>query len=242
MAEEKKTPPPPPTIRAFIAGQSGAGKSTRAESMYLKKFPRRLLLDMTGEHDDRSDCVVYTVHDLAHALRNYSHRGKWTIGMSFGPDEVKSLVHYLCPVPDLRKSPIRMIGGAVLLVDEVDLIAPPRTSSEEIRTLYRRSRHIGLSVISTTQRPANVSREVTAQSQQMVALALSEPADREYMISAMRMTRTQVIQWESWTLRHPHGGMWRNLVSGEVLWLPDSGPPQIRGPGVEQISLADPAS
>lgn len=213
----------PPTIRAFLAGNSGSGKSQRAWTLYLARFPRRLLVDLTGEWEDRADAVALDVPGAVDAIRQLAPRGKWTVAVALDASELPELVDWLMPIPNLRASPILAMGGAVLLADEVDLLAAPGTASEAVRTLFRRSRHVGLSVIATSQRPANVSREVSAQSTHALALALSEPRDVDYMVDLMRWDRSGLDRWRQWTYRHRHGAVWRDLRTGQELYLPDAG-------------------
>lgn len=211
----------PATLRVFIAGSSGSGKSTAAWRFYLQMFPRRILLDFTGEWSQHADAVVFDVQELSMQMRKLAPRGKWTISAALdGDDQLEELVDYLIPVPHLEKSPIRQLGGAVLLVDEVDLIAPPRSMRQEVRTLWRRSRHVGLSIVATTQRPEAVSREVSAQSQQVMCLQLVEPAALEYMADLMRVDLSGLPAW--WRT-NPHGGLWRDVMTGRSLWLSEDG-------------------
>jgi hypothetical protein len=220
----------PPTVRVFIAGMSGSGKSVLAWRLYLSRFPRRILLDQTGEWSDPNrypkgypgpDIVVATVPELSWALHKYAPTGKWTIVVELGLDEMGELVDYLIPMPRLELSPIARCHGAVILVDEVDLVAPPRSLKQEIRTLYRRSRHVGLSIVSTTQRPEAVSREVSAQSGQVISLALVEPTAIDYMEDITG--RELAAGLPAWTRRHPHGGLWWERATGRTLWLGEAG-------------------
>lgn len=210
----------PATVRVFIAGASGSGKSTAAWRHYLERFPRRLLLDFTGEWDSHADALVGDVWELSQALRKLAPRGQWTISAALDDGQLVELVDYLIPVPHLEESPIRLMHGAVVLVDEVDLIAPPRSVREEVRTLWRRSRHVGLSIVATTQRPEAVSREVSSQSHQALCLQLVEPAALDYMADLMRCDLSGLPDW--WR-RHPHGGLWRDLRVGRSLWLTETG-------------------
>jgi len=198
--------------------------------MYLSRFPRRILLDQTGEWSDPPrypmgyggpDVIVASVPELSWAIHKYAPTGKWTIVLELGLDELPELVEYLIPVPRLELSPIYQCHGAVLLLDEVDLVAPPRSLREEVRTLYRRSRHVGLSIISTTQRPEAVSREVSAQSGQIVSFALVEPAAIDYMEDITG--RELASGLPAWTRQHPHGGVWWERQTGRTLWLAESG-------------------
>jgi hypothetical protein len=220
MTDRASYTKPPETVRVFIAGVSGSGKSTAAWTLYLSRYPRRILLDQTGEWADRADHVVTSVPELSWAIKKLAPKGRWTISVETDLDALPELVTYLIPMPDISRSPIRTVGGAVLLVDEVDLIAPPQTARQEVRTLFRRSRHAGLSIVATTQRPENVSREVSAQSQQVLCLHLVEPRGLVYMADLMQTDLTALAQW---TKKHPHGGLWYEVRTGRRLWLTESG-------------------
>jgi hypothetical protein len=220
--------------------------------MYLSRYPRRILIDQTGEWSDPSryprapgrpgfpgaDVIVQTVPELSWALHKYAPQGRWTIVCELDLDDLPELVDYLIPVPNLSSSPIYACHGAVLLADEVDLIAPPRSLRQEVRTLYRRSRHVGLSIVSTTQRPEAVSREVSAQSSQVLCLALAEPSAYDYMGALMGMEIEQYL--EGWTRRHPHGGLWLNRETGVKRWVTEAGtlvePAPVRVAGTAQVA------
>lgn len=219
----------PETVRAFIAGASGSGKTTAAWHHYIEKYPRRILLDFTGEWDDRADVCVSSVWELSHAIRRLAPRARWTISVAIDDEELTPLVDYLIPLPEPHRSPIRAVHGAVLSVDEVDMIAPAHKSIREIRTLWRRSRHVGLSIVATTQRPEAVSREVTSQSQHALCLQLVEPSALKYMSEMMRCDLSQLPEW--WRT-NPHGGLWKNVWTGQTLWLNELG--QFQTPSAEE--------
>jgi hypothetical protein len=212
-------PKPPETLRVFIAGVSGSGKSTAAWHLYLAKYPRRLLLDQTGEWAERADAVVETVPQLSWALKRMARTGRWTVAISADLDVLPELVDYLIPVPDIARSPVLLSHGAVLLMDEVDLVAPPATARQEVRTLFRRSRHAGLSVVATTQRPENVSREVSAQAQHVLCLQLAEPRAYDYM---SRLMQTELAGLPTWVTTHRHGGLWFDTRTRRRLWMTDA--------------------
>lgn len=229
---------PAPSVRAFITGNSGRGKTTLSNRLYLAKMPRVIILDMTGEWEGKVDASTYSLAELVQVVRNLAReRGRWRVALALDPNELEALVQWLVPVPEVKRSPILSVGGAALLVDEVDLLAPPGTASTPIRTLYRRSRHVGLTVVSTTQRPANVSREVSAQSNHAVALTLNENRDVEYISRLMRWDIAAADRWRQWTRRHPHGGVFRDLQSGRQLWIAEDGRTTTEGPPTHQPSL-----
>ena len=228
---------PPPTVRAFLAGASGSGKSRGAWPHYLSRFPRRLLIDPMGEWErptewgyPGADAVVYSTGELEAALRKLASRGRWTIAIGIGQEEFAELVPFLIPLSGdeamdangggITRSPIYRCGGAVLLNDEVDLVAPPRGLKVEVRTLYRRSRHAGLSLVSTTQRPEAVSREVSAQSHHVLCLHLIEPNARAYM---QNLLGVDLAPLDRWCQTHPHGGLWKDVKTGTIRWLTERG-------------------
>ena len=170
------------------------------------------------------------MRECSQALRQLAPRGRWTIVANL--EDVEELVAYLAPASELAASPVALCGGAVLLVDEVDIVAPPKTSRSEVRMLWRRSRHLGLSIVATTQRPENCNREVTSQSPQVVCLQLVEPAAYDYMSQIMRVGLTPLQQW---VRHHPHGGLWVETRTGEQRWLSEAGHwlrPAVPLPGV----------
>jgi hypothetical protein len=216
-----------PTQRIFIAGASGSGKTTGAWRWYLSRMNRRIVIDQLGEWTEFADATVHTLPEFVQVVREYHHKPKWTITYSAGDDRFYDLVRWLVPTPDVSTSPVLALGGAAMLVDEVDLVAGQHNASPEIRTFYRRSRHVGLTILSATQRPANVSREVSAQSTHIMAYRLTEPRDRDYMADVMRWDSLALDRWLYWTGRHPHGAAWKEVATGRVLWLPESGEPVV---------------
>lgn len=212
------------SIRAFLPGNSGSGKSYRAWNIYLAPTPRRLIIDNIGEWSSKADSVALTVGESVDAIRYLAKtRGSWTVTLQLDRDDLAELVDWLIPLPDVSKSPILTLGGASMLIDECDLLMPSGQAPEHGRTLYRRSRHVGLSVISTTTRAANVSREVTAQCTHLVALAMQEPADVDFVAKWARWTPELRQRYYHWTTKYPQGALWQQTRTGQRLWLPQSG-------------------
>lgn len=211
--------------RVFITGLSGSGKTTGAWNLYLRHAPRVLIVDQVGEWNGRVLETANTLPELYAAIIDARKQKRWTISYSNMDNRLHDLIRWLLPLPNVDRSPVLAMGGIVLLLDEVDLIAPTGGAPEVIRNLYRRSRHVRLSIVSVTQRPANVLREVSAQSTQVLAYRLTEPRDLDYLADLMRWDHQQVGQFVRWTRQHQHGAVWRDLVSGSTLWIPDRGKP-----------------
>jgi len=217
----RELPPPPPTLRVFVAGCSGSGKTTWAWRLFVARFPRRLVWDVTGEWTGRADVEAHDVASLHGALAGVARRGRWTIRLTADLGELAGVARYLVPVPDVSRSPVRALGGAVLLADEADLWAPPGGLAEGVRTLWRRSRHAGLSIVACTQRPEAVSREVSAQSRYVLVLRQVEPRAYDYLGRLLGCDLRPGLL--AWTEREPHGGVLADLWTRRYYWLSDAG-------------------
>lgn len=213
--------PPPPSRRVFLAGISGAGKSTAAWRIWLAPVPRRLLIDYTGEWGRHADVTTYTPGATVDAIRRLAPSGHWTVAAALDPDDdLPELIDWMIPLPDLARSPIRALGGVTMLIDEIDVAAPPGTMRKHIRTAWRRSRHVGLSIIAATQRPEAVSREVSSQSQDVLAMMVVERAAFEYLKSVCQIEPAAL---RAWTAKHPHGGLYLNRTTGQRAALTEQG-------------------
>lgn len=213
------------SARVFIAGISGSGKTTGAWTWYLSKAPRVLIVDQVGEWTGRVYETANTLPELFAAINSARKEKKWVVSYSNMDNRLHDLIRWLLPLPNVDRSPVLAMGGMVLMLDEVDLIAPTGGAPEVIRNLYRRSRHVSLSIVSATQRPANVLREVSAQSTQVLVYRLTEPRDRDYIADLLRWDSRQLGEYVRWTQRYPHGAIWRDLQTGQTLWVPDRGRP-----------------
>lgn len=146
------------------------------------------MVDNTGEWEGGSSIgrELYGVADVADALATLARerRRSWRLVCYLDTAELEELsARLLVPVPHVRRGYVAAVGGMSLLLDEVDVFTPMGSSSAELRNLWRRGRHCGLSVFAATQRPANVSKEVTSQCRYLVILRQHEARDVDYLRS-----------------------------------------------------------
>ena len=72
-------------------------------------------------------------------------------------------------------------AGTVIIADELDLIAPPNSwRTEWIRDVLHYGRHLDISLIGCSRRPANVHRDVTALASTVYLGRITEPRDLDY--------------------------------------------------------------
>lgn len=225
---------PPASTKIFIAGESEAGKSVAAWKYWLSAAPRRIVVDYTGEWHGEADRVVTSIAELADAMRDVAAAGRWTIVCELPMEILPDLVAWLMPDGHLERSPIVVVGGAAMLLDEVDIIAAPGDRTADVRNLWRRCRHIGLTLVATTQRPECISREVKASIKQAYIMSLVEP---DALLYCEQLTRVPNLRTRlpAWTAEHPHGGVWVDLRRGAIRWVTDDGrwsAVERRGPAV----------
>lgn len=154
----------------FVTGRKGSGKTTfaaaMARSLYLDGH-RVIILDPMNGFDLPGSPRVSAVADLP------TDR---IVGRSFlampGTDgrlpAAVFLYAYTC-------------GNLTLVVDEVDLYLPHGGPDDNLLNIIRYGRHRGLNLIAISQRPANVVRDLTAQSDYIVMFQTSEPRDLDYL-------------------------------------------------------------
>lgn len=176
---------PAPSERVFCCGVTGSGKTEFLARAFLPRARRLLLVDQTGEWIEREGPqahVVYGYDQTAEALGDLARRDSWRLVCSLEPEEVETLtVRLLVPVPNPRAGYAANIGGMAVFLDEVDHLTPNAYCPIGLRHLWRRGRHVGLSVYAATQRPANVSKEVTSMCRWLAVLRTHEVNDLIYL-------------------------------------------------------------
>ena len=178
---------PPGSIRGVAFGRSGSGKTEYLKRVWIPRIPRLVIVDQTGEwrteeekHGGRADGLPAVLA----AIKERAPGSTWRLVADLDREELEELSAILLPRGAIDRAPSRLLGGMGLMLDEVDQVAPVNGSAG-IRSLFRRGRHAGLTIISASQRPGNVSKEVTAQCDFIAVLALHERNDVAYLESVM---------------------------------------------------------
>lgn len=73
-----------------------------------------------------------------------------------------------------------IVENTTIVVEEVDLYCSPVWEPPGFSDCIRRGRHKGVSIITTSRRPAEVSRLLTSQADEFYIFRFSEPRDLQY--------------------------------------------------------------
>lgn len=74
------------------------------------------------------------------------------------------------------------VGDMVLAVDEIDYFSTASACDEKLDWLIRYGRHRRVAMIYTARRPAEIPRNLTAQTSEFRIFRLTEPRDVDYML------------------------------------------------------------
>jgi hypothetical protein len=193
-----------------------SGKDYLLRRLFLDRYPRALILDPLGEWPrDRGDWRTYRVQaagelrpTLARAVRDGS---RWRVYAALGGDAGPELARILVPeVLGVGSAFPLHVGGMALYSPELDQLAPT-SAPPEVVGLWRRGRHVGLSIFGASQRPHGIGRIVTAMSGWLVITKTIEPRDLAYLrgfIPAPAHAEVVALPWRWAVLVDTRGGRW----------------------------------
>ncbi len=228
----------PASVRVFACGMTESGKGHWLRALFLSRFPRILTLDPLGEVGANglvSGGRVYrasTLPELRQALSLAVRNGRrWHVVATIQPNDFPELCRMLVPpvIVDGKCFPL-LVGGMAIDMQELDLIAPSNPVPE-VRGLWSRSRHVGLSIAGATQRPHGVSPIIRSQSRFHLICRQDEPADMKYLaeyLPAEAAAELPRLPWH-WCLVYDKriGAWWLLDAGGKVVRR--GAPPAITG-------------
>jgi cytidylate kinase len=68
----------------------------------------------------------------------------------------------------------------LFVIDEVDFFDSPASQAREFKKMIHYSRHYGIDIITTSRRPANISRDLTSQTDIFSIFRITEKRDLDY--------------------------------------------------------------
>lgn len=163
---------------AVVTGRKGSGKS-HLLAEYARAFPRRLVLDFTGEHtrDVPPQLVAWSLADAVRILRRAAARDRWTVVAELEPGDVPRLLHALMPLG--RSGGFSLaVGGMAVECGEINEIAPNHNGiAREVSAMFTRGRHHRLSVLAAARTTTEMHKIVTSQADVICAFRQHQEAD-----------------------------------------------------------------
>lgn len=113
---------------------------------------------------------------------------------------------------------VAAVGEMVFAVDEIDYFGTAGACDEKLDWLIRYGRHRRVAMVYTARRPAEVPRNLTAQTSEFRIFRLTEPRDLEYMTrligpAAARVPQLAQFEHLRWL---DSGGCWRVDARGRA--------------------------
>lgn len=165
------------------AGRKGAGKTTLLWHRFACAFPRKITLDVSAEARELDPDVIEVVGpaELRRALRWVTQRGAraWHIGLTLEQSDQREVFALLAPrLAPGQVSVTRALGGVALVCGEIDDVAPNAGADPDVKAAWKRGRHHALSLLTATQRPAEMARVVSSQADVLFAIGcMDEPSE-----------------------------------------------------------------
>jgi len=172
----------PSSRRVFVAGATGTGKSHFLRRVLLPTQERAIILDFTGDFvNNRRELggtveVAETWEDVKRVLPRLAKRGgRWRLVTFLNRSECIELAGALVPERLYTGASIaRAVGGCALVCDELSQFAT-HAADDAVLQLWRRGRHVGLSLLGASQAPTEVHPTVRGMSRYLVMFHLHEP-------------------------------------------------------------------
>ena len=152
-----------------ILGKRGSGKSTLAQDL-VKDKSRLLIYDSTG-HDYDEGVIITHYAELLDYLIGQERKA---FRVTYKPLHAERDFDAVCEV-------VKRLGRLTFLVDECDLYATPSFTPENFLWILKLGRHRDIEVVCVSRRPAEMSRNVTAQAEQFFVFKTTEPRDIMYL-------------------------------------------------------------
>jgi len=144
-----------------VIGAKGSGKTFYAKRLFAAT-EHAIVVDTMGEYD--SGFIVSDPHYMIQHLRNQRRFRIVFLPLSEADFE------FVCRAA-------RAKGDLTLFIEEVHNYCTSHSINPQLQKVFRLGRHSNLNVVYTAQRYQDISRLVTAQTDEFVLFRISEPVD-----------------------------------------------------------------
>jgi len=153
-----------------IFGHKGSGKSTLVKEL-VKEHKRVIVFDTMGEYDN----AIENYNDAVRTLGRLQNERRFTVAIRLPEDEdALSAMEVAYDVP-----------RTLVVFEETSFYCSPSSMPTILKKFVRYGRHREISQIYVSRRPAEINRDLTAQSDLIVSFHQHEPNDIDYLRKLM---------------------------------------------------------
>jgi hypothetical protein len=153
-----------------VFGKKGEGKSFLVQEI-IEDFRRVVILDTMGEYGKEEQSLEEAISGLI-SLKD-KRRFRYPVRLVDDEDALKVL------------RVVYEMEDVLIVVEETSFYTNPNYLPDELKRLVRYGRHKRISQIYVSRRPAEIHRDLTAQSDLIVSFRQHEPADIKYLSAVM---------------------------------------------------------
>lgn len=178
-----------------VFGRKGCGKTTLVKEI-VDDSPRVIVFDTLGEYARKKDKIFDTFESAAVELGRVQHERRFRVIIQLVEEEdALAAMRVAYGVPK-----------SLIVVEETSFYCSPSYLPPELAKFVRYGRHREISQVYVSRRPAEIHRDLTAQSDIIVSFQQREPADVDYL----KKTMGPVAE------RLPHLKKYEIIATGEV--------------------------
>jgi len=180
-----------------IVGMTGTGKTTKLVEIVNNIDNHRMIaIDDLDELAHRGLKGFFTAYNIDDFIFMLSNKRKFKIRCHFEHlDDYQKIFDIVWNLNNL-----------VLIIDEINLHSDRYNISENLNNIVKRGRIKNISLIYNSQRPTDINREITSQSEFLISFRIQEPRDVSYFPKTFRSDVDKIKMLE-------------NLAVGEFVFI-----------------------
>lgn len=154
------------SIRTII-GMRGEGKTTLANHFIKYRTKPVIIVDPLSQFQGQRFFDAHSLLD--HALTRGITLAQPLIATIFEQEDF----NIICQIAVRHKN-------VMLVIDEVDMFDSPHSVDKDFKRIIHLGRHFKLDLVTTSRRPANISRDLTSQTAEFYIFKVTEKRDLDY--------------------------------------------------------------
>lgn len=161
-----------------IIGHKGYGKTKITEKLAILTNKPTIILDPRWQYEENIRRIVFT--SVSKFQKFITKRNNFQIFMSYKLELVVNAIDN--EDAELLAEIVYKMKNICFVIDEIDMFFDTRTNKNSyFNKLVQYGRHNQIDIITTSRRPANISRNLTALTDVFYFSRLREPTDQKYI-------------------------------------------------------------